>query len=220
MAGQGKSQVRRDEILKAAMIVFAQKGFQEATVSDVAQTAKVSDTTIYEYFSSKEDLLFSIPLDTTRKGLELESLLRHIRGAGNKIRAVIYHYLLFYQNNPDYSSVVMLILKQNRKFINTETYQVIRQGFRLILNVIEEGIATGEFQEGTDPYLVRHTLLGAIEHLLIRKLLLGKPEDLLSYVDPLTDLIIGGIGTGGKAKSWNLQIKLEPGNGGQGEISS
>ena len=56
-------------------------------------------------------------------------------------------------------------------------------------------------------------MLGAIEHILIRKLLLGKPEDLLKYVDPLTDLIVEGIKKEGKSKFWNLQIKLEPGDG-------
>jgi TetR/AcrR family transcriptional regulator, fatty acid metabolism regulator protein len=210
MAGQGKSKARREEILKAAQEVFAKKGFQEATVSDVAQQAGVSDTTIYEYFSTKEDLLFSIPMETSLKAMELESFLHYIRGSSNKLRAIIYHYLQFYQNNPDYASVVMLILKQNRNFLQTETYQIIRKGFRIILDVIEEGIATGEFQKDTDPLLVRHVLLGSIEHLVIRKLLLGKPEDLLKQVDPLTDLIIDGISQGGKPRSLNLQINLNP----------
>lgn len=220
MAGQGKSKARREEILKAAQKVFAKKGFHDATISDVAKRARVSDTTIYEYFSTKEDLLFSIPLETTRKGLEWEANLNYMRGAANKIRALIYSYLQFYQNNPDYAAVVMLILKQNRNFLNTETYQVIRQGFRIILTVIEEGIAFGEFKKDTDPYLVRHVMLGAIEHLLIRKLLLGKPEDLLKYVDPLTDLIVEGIKREGKPKSWNLQIKLEPGEGSEDAVIS
>jgi TetR/AcrR family transcriptional regulator, fatty acid metabolism regulator protein len=210
MAGQGKSKVRREEILKAAQEVFAKKGFQEATVSDVAQLAGVSDTTIYEYFSTKEDLLFSIPMETSLKAMELESFLHYIRGSSNKLRAIIYHYLQFYQNNPDYASVVMLILKQNRNFLQTETYQIIRKGFRIILDVIEEGIATGEFQKDTDPLLVRHVLLGSIEHLVIRKLLLGKPEDLLKQVDPLTDLIIDGIRQEGKPRSLHLQINLNP----------
>lgn len=210
MAYQGRSKARREEILKAAQKVFAQKGFQEATVSDVAQEAKVSETTIYEYFSTKEDLLFSIPMETTRKAMELESFLHYVRGAANKLRAIIYHYIWFYQSNLDYASVVMLILKQNRNFLNTEAYQTIREGFRIILSVIEEGIASGEFQEDTDPYLVRHVMLGAIEHIMIRRLLLGKPDDLLKYVDPLTDLVIEGIRKGGKPKALNLRIELEP----------
>ena len=54
-------------ILRAAEHIFAKKGFQAATVSDIAKKAKVSEATIYEYFSSKEELLFSIPAETIRE---------------------------------------------------------------------------------------------------------------------------------------------------------
>lgn len=211
MANNKKLKARKDQILKAAERIFARKGFQEATVSDVAREAHVSDTTIYEYFSTKEELLFSIPDETTRKGMETLSFhLNYIRGATNKIRSIIYHLLWFYQNHPDYSSLIMLTLKQNRRFLETEAYQTIRKGFRIIVEVIEEGIVSGEFQTGTNPYLVRHVILGTIENIVFRRLLLGKPEDLLQYVDPLTDLITDGIRKGGRPKGWNVQITLEP----------
>ena len=45
-------------MLKAAENIFARKGFHAATVSDIARKAKVSEGTIYEYFTSKEELLF------------------------------------------------------------------------------------------------------------------------------------------------------------------
>ena len=136
--------------------------------------------------------------------------LKAIRGAGNKIRTIIYHYLLFYQNDPDYASVVMLVLKSSRKFLETEAYQVIREGFRGILTVIQEGIDSNEFRPDTDPYLVRQMILGAMEHIVIRWLLLGKPKDLLQYADPITDMILGGIENRNPTQGWDLHIRLEP----------
>jgi TetR/AcrR family fatty acid metabolism transcriptional regulator len=70
LANQKRSKTRRVQIIKAAEKVFARKGFAEATISDVAREAGLSDATIYEYFTSKEDLLFSIPGDTTKQGNE------------------------------------------------------------------------------------------------------------------------------------------------------
>jgi TetR/AcrR family fatty acid metabolism transcriptional regulator len=211
MPSQKRLKARKEQILKAAGKVFAKKGFHEATISEIAREAGLSDATIYEYFSTKEELLFSIPRETTRKGMErMKGYLNFIRGAGNKIRAIIYHYLWFYQNEPDYASVVMLVLKQNRKFLETEEYQIIRDGFRGILTVIDEGIASGEFRPDTDPYLVRQVILGTMEHIVIRWLLLGKPKDLTEYADPLTDMITKGIQKGGEQRGWNLHIKLEP----------
>jgi AcrR family transcriptional regulator len=211
MASQKRSEARKEQILKAAEKVFAKKGFHEATISEVAREAGLSDATIYEYFSTKEELLFSIPRETTRRGMaRMEGYLKGIRGAGNKIRTIIYHYLLFYQNEPDYASVVMLVLKSSRKFLETEAYQIIREGFRGLLSVIEEGIDSGEFRPDADPYLVRQMILGVMEHIVIRWLLLGKPKDILQYADPITDMIIDGIQNRAQTQGWDLHIKLKP----------
>src|SRR5512138_2896872 len=51
---------KRDAILRAAIDVFAERGFFNAQVADVARAAGVAAGTVYLYFRSKEDLLISI----------------------------------------------------------------------------------------------------------------------------------------------------------------
>ncbi len=51
---------RRTQILDAATRVFASKGFNRATIRDVARDAGVADGTIYNYFANKTDLLFGL----------------------------------------------------------------------------------------------------------------------------------------------------------------
>jgi len=51
---------RRAEILTAAGQLFAEKGYHRTTTQDIAEVAEVSEGTIYNYFSSKEELLFAI----------------------------------------------------------------------------------------------------------------------------------------------------------------
>src|SRR5260370_27136828 len=51
---------RRTQILDAATRVFASKGFNRATIRDVARDAGVADGTIYNYFANKPDLLFGL----------------------------------------------------------------------------------------------------------------------------------------------------------------
>jgi TetR/AcrR family fatty acid metabolism transcriptional regulator len=212
LAIQKKLQTRKEQILQAAERTFAQKGYQEATISDVAREAKVSDATIYEYFTSKEELLFLIPGATARRGKEnLEHVLRFIRSAADKIRAFIYDHLNFYQNHPDYASVSMLILKPNRKFLETEAYKDVQELSRILLQVIKEGMARGEFQSDFDPYLIRSAILGTIEHQVTRQVLLGKPENLVELTDPLTEMIVGGIKAREATKVWNFSIDLGEG---------
>src|SRR5215216_3947408 len=58
--GERVAGVRREHILDAATRVFAAKGFNGATIRDVARQAGVADGTIYNYFTNKEALLFGI----------------------------------------------------------------------------------------------------------------------------------------------------------------
>jgi len=189
-----KIEARRSKIIRAAQKVFAQKGFYEATISDVAREAGISDATIYEYFTSKEELLFSIPGETARDALKnMKNILDHIIDTPNKIHAIIYAFLSFYRDNPDYASIAMLILKQNNNFLETQVYQDIRQLARLIYEVIQCGMDQGELRKDIDPLVVRSVILGSIEHLVIRWLMLGKPNDPVIYSKEIADIILKGV---------------------------
>lgn len=63
-------EARRNQILDAAVAVFAEKGFHRATTKDIANEAGVAEGTIYNYFGSKGDLLIGIVARLT----ELETL--------------------------------------------------------------------------------------------------------------------------------------------------
>jgi AcrR family transcriptional regulator len=51
---------RRDQLIRAALEVFSEKGFHEATVRDIGRAANLTQGTIYNYVRSKEDILFLV----------------------------------------------------------------------------------------------------------------------------------------------------------------
>jgi AcrR family transcriptional regulator len=51
---------KRPLLVAAAAEVFAQKGYASTRVADIADRAKVGKGTVYEYFASKEELLFAV----------------------------------------------------------------------------------------------------------------------------------------------------------------
>jgi len=197
-------------ILRAAQHIFAKKGFQAATISDIAKKAKVSDATIYEYFSSKEELLFSIPAETIREYHEKNrEILPHIQGAANKLRFLIHRHLGLYADNPDYATVVMLTLKGSRNFLKTDAYKIVQSSARNYIQVFEEGIQNGEFRSDIKPYLVRALIWGSIEHLVTRKSLLGKPADLLDLADDIYDTIFTGIRSSKQDTTIHVNVNLK-----------
>ena len=214
MTVKSLKEARRDQILKAAEKVFSDKGFQNSTISDVAKETGVSDTTIYEYFSSKEELLFCIP----REGIELskqmlDSHLNYISGTTHKLRGMIYHLCKFYQDNPYFASISLMTLKTNKKFMETDTYKALIDYYDIMIKVIKEGMQSGEFRDDTDPYFVRSVILGSVEFIVIRWLMYNCPTDKsqpILNVDPLFKLVMNGVKKDKGMKNFNFKIKIEP----------
>jgi TetR/AcrR family fatty acid metabolism transcriptional regulator len=205
-----KNPVKGAAILKGAASIFAKKGFHEATISEIARKANVSEATIYEYFSSKEELLFSIPAQTTREYEEKNrEILKHIHGAANKLRFLIDRHLNLYAENPDYANIVMLILKGHRNFQKTDAYKIVQSTARIAIDVLDEGIQNGEFRSDIQPYLVRAMIWGTVEHLVTRRCLLGKPDDLMGLVDDIIDTLFNGIVVPQKEPTINLKVNIE-----------
>lgn len=205
-----QKKTRRDKILDFALMIFAEKGFQEATISEISKAAGVSDATVYEYFKTKEDLLFSIPEKIAEEAFRdfKEQTLPYLRGTESKIRGIVQGYMTLYENNPYYSALIMLHLKSNRNFLKTDSYKKIRDVARELLQCIQEGIDNGTFIKTTDPYLVRSMILGTIEHLCIRWHLMGAPSNLVEQVDPIVDIILKGIRAGKQPKDVTIHLKL------------
>lgn len=212
MGNDFKSKDKFTTIIDAALKVFGEKGYYNATISEIARAAGVSEATIYEYFGSKEDLLFAIPGEITRQAVDfLEGMAPFIKGARNKVRAIVYGYYRLYKENPYYSSLVLLDLKHNRKFMEAEGYQAVRKAAGLLLEAIKEGMESGEFRDDIDPYLVRSMILGTIEHLFFRWHLKGRREELPDFVDGLLDILTKGIGKASEPPTYHINITLPPG---------
>ncbi|MCP3924964.1 MAG: TetR/AcrR family transcriptional regulator [Desulfobacterales bacterium] len=202
-----KTEERKKQIIKVAAKVFAERGFQESTIAEISKEAKISEASIYEYFTTKEGLLFSIPTESAKDlfGL-MEFHLKLIKGSANKLRAIVYLFMDSYQTNNEFASIMMLILKHNRKFLDTEGHKAIRKGIKNINSIIEEGIESGEFKKDINVYLVRSMILGTVEHLTTNWIMTGTPDQLLDYVDPIVDTLIDGISNReNRSDHWSMQ---------------
>ena len=128
------------------------------------------------------------------------------------MRFLIYRHLGLYAENPDYANIIMLILKGHRNFQTTDAYKIVQSAARITIQVLKEGMQNGEFRSDIQPYLVRAIIWGTIEHLVTRKCLLGKPDDLLGLADDMIDTIFQGILVPRKEPAINLNVTLESKN--------
>ena len=94
------SEFRHAEILEAARRVFGEKGFNEASVEDIAQAAGIGKGTLYLYYPSKRDIYW----EALRCGLaafedELERQVGAQAGTEEKVRAYIVTKLTYFEEN-------------------------------------------------------------------------------------------------------------------------
>ncbi|MEJ2503485.1 MAG: helix-turn-helix domain containing protein, partial [Gemmatimonadota bacterium] len=62
-----KKEATRRRIVDAATRLFGERGFDAPTVDEIAESADVAKGTIYNYFSTKEELLFELLVDLERE---------------------------------------------------------------------------------------------------------------------------------------------------------
>ncbi len=188
MTGQEKTKNRKKDILIAATEIFAEKGFQGTTISEIGRKARISEASIYEYYSTKENILFSIPYGPIKKlGDNIEYHLKLIKGEANKLYAFIKMQLTFYNDNPDFASVLLLVLKQKRRFLNTESHRAIREYIKIFNNIISNGMKNGEFRSDINLDYVSSFLIGALEHVVTNWIMVKQPENLLDAAEVLFD---------------------------------
>jgi TetR/AcrR family transcriptional regulator, fatty acid metabolism regulator protein len=213
MADHGKKKTRKEKIMEAALRIFSEKGFQNATIAEISKEAGVSEATIYEYFGTKEDLLIAIPEKISSDAQEeMGRRLPFIKGAEGRLRVMLQGYIDLYQSNPDYSALVLLQLMSNKRFRQTAAHEAIRRSAHGVLECIREGVADGTFRKDLNPYIVRSLLLGAIEHVFIQWHMEGRPARTpgsLNLLDALIDIVLVGIRAGKEDSYLTLRLDLE-----------
>jgi TetR/AcrR family transcriptional regulator, fatty acid metabolism regulator protein len=211
-----KNSTRKDRIVDAALRIFAAKGFQNSTITEISREAGVSDATVYEYFGTKEDLLFAIPEKISNETFEESSkVIPYIKSVEGKIRAILLFLVQLYQSNPDYSALVLLQLMSNKRFRQTPAHTAIRRFSHGLLDCIREGVKDGTFKKDCNPYLVRSMLMGAVEHLFIHWHMQGMPGQKTGFtdmLDKLIDIVFDGIRAVKEDSGTTLYLKLDDAN--------
>jgi AcrR family transcriptional regulator len=89
-----KQQKAREQIVEAAFALFAERGFSEVTVTDIAERAEVGRTTFFRYFGDKQEVVFADEqnlLDrlTERQRALADEAPQDLRAALEQLRAIV-----------------------------------------------------------------------------------------------------------------------------------
>ncbi len=191
---------KRRQILDAALIVFAQKGYFTARVSDIAGTAGVADGTIYLYFKNKEDIIASLFAHVIESHMaRAKEEIASVRTPRQKLLAIARHQLTALSERRDVAILFQTELRQ-ATLLSRISSKELRGYFDLLSSVIEEGQKTGVFRPEIPRSLVVQSFFGALDGLVTSWILSPTHYNLVDLAEPVTDLFLGGLARRGARK--------------------
>ena len=170
---QARNDAYRDLILEAAQRVFAEKGYAEAKVTDIAQAAGVATGTVYGIFPGKEDLYRAIH----RQNLdELADRYAAIPARGSVRETLLARSEVstrFLTSRPDY---LRIYLREAERW-GFDPSQLPGDAAAFVdLSLFERGVANGELVDD-DPPLLQSLMLASGQVHLAHWLRSGMRED-------------------------------------------
>jgi AcrR family transcriptional regulator len=163
------------QIVDAAAVVFAQKGFFKTIMTDIAVEAGIGKGTLYEYFRSKDDLFFAVferfMNEASQAAMECgrsagKSASRRLRDIGDAVTGSWPEMKPIYSLTLEFWSAAAS--SRHREGFKSAFKEGYRRYRSLVAEVLREGIDAGEFRADTDAASVAAVLVGAWDALLLQ----------------------------------------------------
>lgn len=158
---------KRSSILKAAVSVFIQKGFNEATIIDVAAKARISVGTVYLYFRDKEDLLTQAVKEIISRGMDvIRERLALVEKPGDRISHLIRLQMDLYKDNPEVVRLLVSESRQSEEFHNLNPeFNPFKDYLNYVTELCTEAIAAGEYRD-LNPRTLAYIIVGTMDFVL------------------------------------------------------
>ena len=184
---------KREAILRAAIDVFADRGYFNAQVADVARAAGVAAGTVYLYFKSKDDLLVSIFDRSMRDGLEAgRCAVADLHDPAERLRRLARGHLARLGADRNLAVVFQVELRQSTKFMERFSSSLLRDYLGLIREAIADGQRAGTFRSDLKPTVAAKMLFGALDEMATNWILSRRRYSLESDADAVVDLFLNG----------------------------
>jgi TetR/AcrR family fatty acid metabolism transcriptional regulator len=184
---------KRDAILRAAIDVFADRGFFNAQVADVARAAGVAAGTVYLYFRSKDDLLVSIFERTMRETLaEGRAAVVRLKDPAERLRCFARMHLGMLGRDRNLAIVFQIELRQSVKFMERFSSTLLRDYLGQIRAAIADGQQSGVFRADLDTTAAAKMFFGALDEMATNWVLSRRRRSLESDADLVVDLFLNG----------------------------
>ena len=159
---------KRQIIINAALKVFAQKGFTNSKISDIAKEAGVADGTIYIYFKKKDDIIIS--LFENKMGEFNQLLKKEInkeKTPVEKLKKFISVHLNTLSKNKELAEIFTIELRQSAKFMENYHNTELKDYAAILIEIIEQGKKAEYFKEEIPTSIIWQFIFGILDQIVL-----------------------------------------------------
>lgn len=189
---------RRAQLIEAAARVFSHRGYSASRVSEIATEAGVGKGTVYEYFSSKEDLFFAVFEDHQERIRErVDRVLTDGGSALERLEKLLAEAAAIAEDDRELHGVTLDFWSASigsgaaDKFETTCT-RLYCHYRRILADLIREGQAHGMIRSTVEPETVAIAVVAALDGLTVQHSFDPKIRP-LEVVRDFTDVLITGL---------------------------
>ncbi|BBF69982.1 MAG: TetR/AcrR family transcriptional regulator [Sphingobium sp.] len=188
---QDRAKRTEQQILNAALRVFARDGISRSRIADIAAEAGISTSTLYEYYKSKEDLAYDVPLSHLAEFFESYHANAASRTSARE-RLLLYLVMSadYAREHAEWARLLYLEIWPSVFVSDTELRHSIDDFTRVILFLVKEGVAEGWVAPDRNPYETVALLIGGVNQLIITWLLYRKPKNLTRAGSEMAERLI------------------------------
>jgi AcrR family transcriptional regulator len=183
---------RRDDLVDAAVRVFATTGVAGASVDDIVRAAGVAKGTFYLYFETRDDIVTAVAerlVEGVGRQMD-DALAAGDRSAADRIRGIA-GALATVGSSPHERELVEALHQPGNSAVHDRlSGRIVVRLVPAVTEVIEDGIANGEFV-AQDPRRSAAFVLGCFTSLHD---IVGDTGDLPGVVEDLNEFILRGLG--------------------------
>jgi len=173
---------RKNAILKAARKLFFERGFKSVTVDLIAAKAEVSKGSIYLYFDSKEEIYTQILISANiERHKEIENFAKQEGAASDLLLSFARDYIEFFFENKELFRILMTFMlhADNMNLTedqNTQLIHTTNENIRVISEILQKGIDTGEFAPDLDIRQAQNAIWGLLNGIVSLYIYTGAPD--------------------------------------------
>jgi AcrR family transcriptional regulator len=184
---------QRRRILEAASKLFDERGIDRVTMADITNASGVRASTIYQYFSKKDEIVWAIVSEIF--GEAAAQVNKRMEGATTTLAKITALLDYMADELAEDSARVRFMAQFDAMYARdwpaerllTLEAQINPKGFRFFRNLIREGIADGSLNPDLDPELTLHSVINAVIGSQRRLASLGNKVE-LEYGQPVDRL--------------------------------